>query len=83
MGGEGGAEDGRQGRTRVKGLVSPAQESASLPDLEKRKQTQSSYVGGQVDETWQLMGCEEVGTRKKQRIKNNPHGFQLGQLSKQ
>lgn len=60
-----GAEDGRQVRARVKGLVCPAQESDSLLDSEERKQTQSSYVGGQADETWQLMGCEEVENKEE------------------
>lgn len=72
-----------QMRTKVKGLVCPAQESDSLPDLEKRKQTQSIYVGGQADKTWQLMDMRRWKTRKNGRIKNNLYSFKLGQLSKQ
>lgn len=54
-----------QVRTRVKGLTCPAKESESLLDLEKREQTQSSYVGGQADKTWQLMGYEEEEKREE------------------
>lgn len=54
-----------QVRTRVKGFVCPAKESDSLLDLEKREQTQSSYVGGQADKTWQLMGYEEEEKREE------------------
>lgn len=50
---------------RVKGLTCPAKESESLLDLEKREQTQSSYVGGQADKTWQLMGYEEEEKREE------------------
>lgn len=58
-----------QVRTKVKGLVCPAQESDSLPDSEKRKQTQSIYVGGQADKPWQLMGCEEVENKAEWKHK--------------
>lgn len=58
-----------QVRIKVRGLMCPAQESDSLPDLEKRKQTQSIYVGGQPDKTWQLMGYEEVENKEEWKNK--------------
>lgn len=55
-----GAEDENAGKDQSEGPSCPAKESDSLLDLEKREQTQSSYVGGQTDKTWQLRGHEEV-----------------------
>lgn len=54
--------------TSVKGLACPVRESDCLLNLEKTEHTQSSYVGGQVDKTWQHMGYEEV--EKKEEWKN-------------
>lgn len=72
-----------QVRTRVKGLTCFAKESESLLDLEKREQTQSSYVGGQADKTWQLMDMRRRKRGKNRKIKNSFHSSKLGQLSKQ
>lgn len=46
-----------------------AQEPDSLLASEKKKQTQSSYVGGQADKTRQLMGCEEVENKEAWKTK--------------
>ena len=72
-----GVEDENAGGDQCEGpcLLAPVKESGCLLNLEKREHAQSTYVGGQVDKTWQCMGYEGVEKKEEWKNKESPPQF--------